>query len=144
MSQSLRERIEGLRPVVSWGTPPHDLIDKADVLRIIAEHEREQAAVAMGVQLVRVPSAPMMPLDPDDLEADEDEDEAKCNGCGGVVRLKPDGTGACQKCNPNDKPAQCHAGTDGDCYWPKCPQLKDGEPRKSGRSCPLWNPSEDS
>lgn len=31
----------------------------------------------------------------------------------------------------------CHAGSDGDCVWKKCPQLKDGEPNKSGRHCPL-------
>ena len=51
MNQSLRERIEGLRPVVSWGpaNDEHDLIDKADILRIIAEHERALAAVAMNL-----------------------------------------------------------------------------------------------
>lgn len=33
--------------------------------------------------------------------------------------------------------AFCHSGTDGDCNWAKCPQLRDGEPVKSGRRCPL-------
>lgn len=32
---------------------------------------------------------------------------------------------------------RCHAGRDGDCVWPACPQLRDGEPSKSGRHCPL-------
>lgn len=32
----------------------------------------------------------------------------------------------------------CHAGKDGDCIWPECPQLRDNEPAASGRSCPLW------
>jgi hypothetical protein len=36
----------------------------------------------------------------------------------------------------NDRP-QCHAGKDGDCLWEKCPQLRDNEPRLSGRHCPL-------
>lgn len=36
-----------------------------------------------------------------------------------------------------DQPG-CHAGKDGDCIWPECPQEKDGEPATSGRSCPLW------
>jgi len=38
----------------------------------------------------------------------------------------------------------CHAGTDGDCYWSECPQIMDGEPHKSGRSCPLCNSADDS
>jgi len=32
---------------------------------------------------------------------------------------------------------QCHAARDGDCIWKNCPQLRDGEPRASGRDCPL-------
>lgn len=34
----------------------------------------------------------------------------------------------------------CHAAgrnSDGECNWRECPQLKDGEPDKSGRHCPL-------
>lgn len=33
----------------------------------------------------------------------------------------------------------CRSQRDGDCDcdWVDCPQLKDGEPRKSGRHCPL-------
>ena len=31
----------------------------------------------------------------------------------------------------------CHAAQDGECFWPKCPQERDGEPNKSGRHCPL-------
>ena len=30
----------------------------------------------------------------------------------------------------------CMAQSDGDCDWPHCPQTRDGEPHKSGRSCP--------
>lgn len=33
----------------------------------------------------------------------------------------------------------CHADSDGDCEWAKCPQLRDGEPKKTGRHCPLDN-----
>lgn len=32
---------------------------------------------------------------------------------------------------------RCAAGRDGDCIHEQCPQLADGEPRKSGRHCPL-------
>lgn len=35
------------------------------------------------------------------------------------------------------KIATCHAAMDGDCRWEFCPQLRDGEPRGSGRHCPL-------
>lgn len=31
----------------------------------------------------------------------------------------------------------CHAGRDGDCTWRDCPQLRDDEPVRSGRHCPL-------
>ena len=34
-------------------------------------------------------------------------------------------------------PASCQAGRDGDCIAPQCPQLRDGEPKASGRHCPL-------
>jgi len=32
---------------------------------------------------------------------------------------------------------KCHADRDGDCYWKDCPQIRDGEPDKTGRHCPL-------
>jgi hypothetical protein len=32
----------------------------------------------------------------------------------------------------------CHADRDGDCFWALCPQIRDGEPESTGRSCPLW------
>lgn len=37
----------------------------------------------------------------------------------------------------------CHADRDGDCRHANCPQLRDGEPAKSKRSCPLpdWEES---
>jgi hypothetical protein len=34
-------------------------------------------------------------------------------------------------------PAVCHAGRDGECNHEGCPQLRDCEPARSGRSCPL-------
>jgi hypothetical protein len=37
----------------------------------------------------------------------------------------------------NAEYVRCHAGQDGDCYWPECPQVRDGEPVASGRHCPL-------
>jgi mannitol-specific phosphotransferase system IIBC component len=33
----------------------------------------------------------------------------------------------------------CRSDRDGDCRWMHCPQLKDGEPERSGRHCPLDN-----
>lgn len=30
----------------------------------------------------------------------------------------------------------CHANDDGDCAWQNCPQLRDNEPKKTGRHCP--------
>ena len=37
---------------------------------------------------------------------------------------------------------RCQADGDDYCDWPGCPQLRDDEPRKSGRHCPLDNPSD--
>ncbi|AIB11819.1 hypothetical protein ABAZ39_07370 [Azospirillum argentinense] len=37
----------------------------------------------------------------------------------------------------------CAAGKDGDCIHPECPQLRDGEPAKSRRHCPLDTDEED-
>jgi len=34
---------------------------------------------------------------------------------------------------------RCAAHSDGDCVHKQCPQLRDGEPTKSGRHCPLDN-----
>ena len=33
--------------------------------------------------------------------------------------------------------SKCRANRDGDCDWHFCPQLRDGEPDKTGRYCPL-------
>lgn len=32
---------------------------------------------------------------------------------------------------------ECRAGSDGDCAWVKCPQLRDNEPATTGRHCPM-------
>lgn len=32
---------------------------------------------------------------------------------------------------------RCQSDRDGDCAYKRCPQLRDGEPVKSGRHCPL-------
>jgi hypothetical protein len=37
------------------------------------------------------------------------------------------------------KPQTCHSDRDGDCDWKDCPQLRDGEPVATGRSCPLYD-----
>jgi hypothetical protein len=39
---------------------------------------------------------------------------------------------------PHLTDSDCHAASDGDfCHWVKCPQLRDGEPKATGRHCPL-------
>lgn len=39
--------------------------------------------------------------------------------------------------DPSSEPQRCHGASDGECIWKRCPQLRDGEPAKSGRHCPL-------
>lgn len=34
-------------------------------------------------------------------------------------------------------PTVCQSGRDGECYWAHCPQLRDGEPKATGRHCPI-------
>ncbi len=36
-----------------------------------------------------------------------------------------------------DTNERCHANRDGECVHERCPQLRDNEPHKSGRHCPL-------
>ena len=45
------------------------------------------------------------------------------------------------KPEPGPECETCQSDSDGDCVWRFCPQRIDGEPMKSGRSCPLydWN-----
>jgi hypothetical protein len=32
---------------------------------------------------------------------------------------------------------RCHATLEGECQWNHCPQVRDGEPMHTGRTCPL-------
>lgn len=41
-----------------------------------------------------------------------------------------------RKLKKKPKSQSCQASKDGECFWDKCPQIKDGEPTKSGRHCP--------
>ena len=34
-------------------------------------------------------------------------------------------------------PPACRSGRDGECNWKHCPQERDGEPKRSGRHCPV-------
>lgn len=45
--------------------------------------------------------------------------------------------GSFKKIKKNKSMQFCHAANDGECIWKNCPQLRDGEPEKSNRSCPL-------
>lgn len=38
---------------------------------------------------------------------------------------------------PTPPPIRCAASRDGDCCHAQCPQLRDGEPAKTGQHCPL-------
>ena len=41
------------------------------------------------------------------------------------------------------EPPTCHADRDGGCSWSECPQVRDGEPYRSGRHCPIAIPTEE-
>jgi hypothetical protein len=58
--------------------------------------------------------------------------------------LTPAGAEACLAALTSDADAvpvtkreSCHSARDGECSWKLCPQVRDGEPNRSGRHCPL-------
>ena len=67
----------------------------------------------------------------DDIERRNAAGDPPCSVCGGDRDAHPG----------NGCPAYhaCHAAKDGECNWEHCPQLRDGEPKKTGRHCPLDN-----
>jgi hypothetical protein len=44
---------------------------------------------------------------------------------------------------PEQPLVRCAAAKDGECFHSMCPQIRDGEPAKSGRHCPIDNWSDD-
>jgi hypothetical protein len=67
-----------------------------------------------------------------------------CLSVSALVELMGDGRSEAQrKPETMNGPEYCHADRDGKCRWPECPQVRDGEPEKSGRACPLWIEEED-
>lgn len=57
----------------------------------------------------------------------------ECRGNGGWSSHKR----ACKQWQESRALKRCAAGRDGDCTHIQCPQLRDGEPRATGRHCPL-------
>lgn len=51
-------------------------------------------------------------------------------------------TPAWKASNPEPALTVCMGGRDGECNSSRCPQLRDGEPEKSGRHCPIDNREE--
>jgi hypothetical protein len=45
--------------------------------------------------------------------------------------------------NEKHEDETCYANRDGECYWSGCPQLRDNEPVRTGRHCPLDKPLPD-
>ncbi len=54
----------------------------------------------------------------------------RCCRCGEAREIE-------QQAEPDLSEEHCHAGLDGVCTWEDCPQVRDGEPQKAGRICPL-------
>jgi hypothetical protein len=67
---------------------------------------------------------------------------AEAIGCGGTGKLNEEMPClGCDACPREAAPvlARCAAGRDGECSHVQCPQLRDNEPRATGRHCPLDN-----
>lgn len=82
-----------------------------------------------------------------ELAALRDAKEAECPNCGYEGEMVPVPAGrrdaeaeAQQAVTESGRVAAveiCHVHKDGECHWEQCPQLRDGEPAATGRSCPL-------
>lgn len=59
------------------------------------------------------------------------------------VAITPAGRHALKEPTNTTVAETCHADRDGDCHSPNCPQLRDGEPARSGRHCSLDIPEAD-
>lgn len=55
------------------------------------------------------------------------------------VKIAPENPAATTPVKPARQLVHCAAARDGECAHERCPQLRDGEPAKSGRHCPLDN-----
>lgn len=42
-----------------------------------------------------------------------------------------------------EEPMSCQSNSDGECFYPDCPQIRDNEPQTTKRSCPLYDWSND-
>lgn len=63
---------------------------------------------------------------------------------GSPLRWWPVGFMARLRADTSSPIERCQSDRDGDCSHAACPQLRDGEPHKSGRHCPLWVDPSDS
>ena len=61
-----------------------------------------------------------------------------------VLRLAEEGVQAVKRAMQLATPlTSCACDNDGECSHAQCPQLRDDEPARSGRSCPLYVPPEE-
>lgn len=74
-------------------------------------------------------------------EQTPDFDKLPKHECGAIIPFERKRS-TCDWCGETFVPVTCQAGRDGECYHDKCPQVLEGEPSKSGRSCPLWTDEE--
>lgn len=80
--------------------------------------------------------APRCHFRPMMLEGWGDESWWECSVCGHTKDADRAAKAASQD-TTHAPLTRCAAGRDGECGHAQCPQLRDGEPRASGRHCPL-------
>jgi hypothetical protein len=100
-----------------------------------------------GEVLIKIDGLPTISVCADDVEGfGHDLNEAADGSTpqsGVTVRLQPDQSADIDDVfeRTSHRPwlsrNTCHADGDGHCTWEECPQLRDSEPAKSGRHCPL-------
>lgn len=67
----------------------------------------------------------------------------RCKRCGAAVPMDMLNVPPASTASDEGEPPCCQADRDGDCTHKSCPQLRDGEPRRSGRHCPLDRSGDD-
>jgi hypothetical protein len=134
-----QEELSDLRQVVteSFGLPAvdedqdrwtHAVLDARDRLaaaREQAERERDEARRTLDAVRAYCEHTLSVP-------AVDRSEEGLYAACGHVRDL----LGAPPSDDAKSVYPGCHAGTDGECNWAKCPQSRDGEPERTGRHCP--------
>lgn len=151
--KSLRDRIIEGELVLDGTHPPTLLFLMAEHWKAVATEYRAKAKdydrLAHELRLSRVHPQAQVERKPLDgwwirelwVEHGSEGDDAE--GFARAIELAHGIRPTASAASDEGEPTCCQADRDGDCTHKSCPQLRDGEPRRSGRHCPLDRSEDD-